>query len=88
MNSLRKLQLLSAVVIANGALALTVMAPKEARAESCASTTACVPSVVCFVPQAYCAPPPGCQFVSSTCGRSCGSSTVLFLDMTCNYAPL
>jgi hypothetical protein len=88
MNPLRKLQLLSAVVIANGLLALTAMSPQEAQAASCSSTTTCVPSIICYLPEAYCAPPSGCQFASRTCGRPCGPSTVPYNWMTCNYAPI
>jgi hypothetical protein len=87
MISLRKLQLLAAAVIVNGALALT-MSPQVAQAASCGSTTGCYPSIACQVPQYACNPPSGCQFVSGTCGTPCYQGPVPYFMLTCNYAPL
>ncbi|HEU4601802.1 MAG TPA: hypothetical protein VFS24_07530 [Steroidobacteraceae bacterium] len=85
--SLRKLQLLAAAVTLNGAIALS-MSPQVAQAASCSSTTVCIQSIACYIPEQLCTPPAGCQYVSATCGASCGSWPVAYNYMTCNYAPL
>ena len=89
MKTLRKLQLLSAVVIANGVVALLAMSPQEAQAAACESQTMCFTSLGCYVFQYVCSPPPGCQFVSGSCGAHCaGGGTLNSVWLTCNYAPL
>jgi len=88
MISTRKIQLLAAAVIANGALALMMMSPQDAQAASCGSVTSCAPAIACtFGPQA-CAPISGCQVVSISCGAICNNWPISQAFVTCNYAPL
>jgi hypothetical protein len=65
MQSKLRLQLAAGVVIANGLLAMTVMAPRPALANPCAPIARCGS---CF-PLSYCQSiaPPGCTATSVTC---------------------
>jgi hypothetical protein len=87
MMSIRKIQLLAALVIVNGVLALT-LSPEAAQAASCNSVTACAPAIACSLPQYACQPPAGCQLVSVTCGAICSTWPVSQAYVTCNFAPL
>jgi hypothetical protein len=88
MTRLRKVQLLAAAVIMNGAIALTALSPQDAQAAACASTTTCASTLACTLMQYACVPPSGCQFVGGTCGELCGTWPITRQMLTCNYAPL
>jgi len=88
MISIRKIQMLAAAVIVNGALALTLMSPQGAQAASCSPVVMCGPALVCSVGPQACPSVAGCQVVSVSCGDTCGTWPIYQAYVSCNYVPL
>lgn len=87
MNTKRKIQLAAAAIVANGALALTLLSPTPAMAVTCNDRVLCMtnPFPVCTYHASSCEgwKPAGCKVVSSTCFNP---PTPLCIDAYKNYA--
>jgi hypothetical protein len=72
MNINRKIQLTAAAVIANSVLALSLLSPDLALANTCGTSIKCLSAAYCQSPSvraAVCTAgrPPGCIYIGSTC---------------------
>jgi len=84
MNVNRKIQLAAIAVIANGALALSLLSSGPAFAASCGPKfIGCIPVTNCQYAQPFCTQlaPPGCVVT----GESCTPCIPGYLNVTCYY---